>query len=307
MNNNNSKGVSYLTGFFMLIGIALLGFVVSGFIGIIMLTSTQNVDIKDALTAPENAVTVRMIQTISLLISMFLPTVFVAFIMNKKPFRLLGFRDDAKIKQVLLVVLITFLSMFVAGLFGELTKQLPWSDALKLKFEQLEKSYAEQVEVMLDFTSTGGYLMSILLMGFLPALCEETLFRGGLQNFLSRATKKPWLAIVIVSIIFSLVHFSVFGFLPRVFLGLILGYIYYLTKDIWLCITAHFFNNAIAVTHAYILSKQGDNVKEALSKDIPGMYWGLLGIPILFLLFRALKKSVQNNEVDQEIKTIDGI
>lgn len=291
----------------MLIGIALLGFVVSGFIGILILSSTEGADIKDALTNPENAVTVRVIQTTSLLISMFLPALFVALIMNRKPFRLLGFRNDTRLRQVLLVVLITFLAMFVAGLLGQLTKELPWSAAMKVKFEQLEKSYAEQVEIMLDFKSTGGYIMSIILMAFLPALCEETLFRGGLQNFLSRAIRKPWLAIIIVSIIFSLVHFSVFGFLPRLFLGIILGYIYYLTKDIWLCITAHFFNNAMAVTHAYILSKQGDNIKDALGKDIPGMYWGLLGIPLLFLLFRALKKSVRINEVDHEVKTIDGI
>ncbi|MGZ5191890.1 MAG: CPBP family glutamic-type intramembrane protease [Flavisolibacter sp.] len=307
MNNNNSKGVSYLTGFFMLIGISLLGFVVSGFIGVLFLTSPETGNIKDALTDPDNASKVRLIQTISLVFSMFLPTLFVAFVLNKKPFQLMGFRNDARLKQIMLVVLITFLSMFVAGLLGQLTKELPWSSDLKLKFEQLEKSYAEQVEVMLDFNSTGGYIISIVLMAFLPALCEETLFRGGLQNFLSRATNKPWLAIIVVSIIFSLIHFSVYGFLPRVFLGVILGYIYYLTRDIWLCITAHFFNNAIAVTHAYVLSKQGEKIKEALAKDIPGMYWGLLGIPILFLLFRVLKKSVPTHDTDHEVKSIDGI
>ncbi|MGZ8538291.1 MAG: hypothetical protein ACXWV9_08520, partial [Flavisolibacter sp.] len=74
MNNNNSKGVSYLTGFFMLIGISLLGFVVSGFIGVLFLTSPETGNIKDALTDPDNASKVRLIQTISLVFSMFLPT-----------------------------------------------------------------------------------------------------------------------------------------------------------------------------------------------------------------------------------------
>ena len=48
-------------------------------------------------------------------------------------------------------------------------------------------------------------------------------------------------------------------------------------------------------------------VKDAPAKDIPGMYWGLLGIPILFLLFRSLKKSVGSIDTDHEVKTIDGI
>ena len=115
MNNNNSKGVSYTTGFFMLIGIALLGFVVSGFIGIVILSSTENPNIKDALTDPENANKARLIQTISLVFSMFLPSVFVASLLNKKPFQMMGFRNDARLKQIMLAVLITFLAMFVAS------------------------------------------------------------------------------------------------------------------------------------------------------------------------------------------------
>ena len=93
MNNNNSKGVSYTTGFFMLIGIALLGFVVSGFIGIVILSSTENPNIKDALTDPDNANKARLIQTISLVFSMFLPTVFCCFPSKQKTFSFDGVQE----------------------------------------------------------------------------------------------------------------------------------------------------------------------------------------------------------------------
>ena len=85
-----------------------------------------------------------------------------------------------------------------------------------------------------------------MVIAFLPALFEETLFRGGMQNLFSRWFKKPLLAIVVTSIIFSAIHGSYLGFLSRFALGFLLGWIYYRTGNIWLNIIGHFFNNAFA-------------------------------------------------------------
>lgn len=297
-NYNNSKGVSYTAGFFILLGLSVLGLVVSGFIGAGILAATTGgnlAEMKDAVNDPKNADALKLIQVISVVISMFLPALITAIILSRKPFQLLGYQKEAELKQVGIVVLIMFLSLFVAGSLGYLNKSIPLPADLKTKFDAAEKSYADQVEMMINLKSFGGYIFSLIMMAFLPAVCEETLFRGGLQNFLSRATKSPWLAIIVVSILFSIVHFSFYGFLPRMFLGIMLGLIFYYTGNIWLSITAHFLNNALAVTVAYVVAQQGKSVKEAMSQDVQTYYWGFLAIPVLILLLSALRKNRNRN------------
>jgi membrane protease YdiL (CAAX protease family) len=56
-----------------------------------------------------------------------------------------------------------------------------------------------------------------------PALFEEVLFRGGFQQVFVGWTKNKWAGIIITSILFSAIHFSYFGFLPRLALGIGIG------------------------------------------------------------------------------------
>ena len=69
----------------------------------------------------------------------------------------------------------------------------------------------------------------------------------------------------------------------------------YYTGNIWLSITAHFFNNALAVTAAFVSIQQGKNIKEAMNEDVSVSYWGFIAIPILVLLLIALKRTAQDS------------
>jgi membrane protease YdiL (CAAX protease family) len=92
-------------------------------------------------------------------------------------------------------------------------------------------------------------------MALLPALFEEVFFRGALQNVLVDWWKKPVLAIIVTSIIFSLIHSSIYLFLSRAILGFVLGWMYHRTKNIWINIIAHFLNNALALGMMYAASQ----------------------------------------------------
>lgn len=133
-------------------------------------------------------------------------------------------------------------------------------------------------------------------MGFVPAFCEETLFRGGLQNFLTRSTRNPWLSVIIVSLIFSAAHFSFYGFLFRFLLGAVLGFIYYYSGNLWLSILAHFINNAFVVTVYYIYIRQGKPAAAAMAES-NSSYWGLLALPVLILLFMTFKRLSYGSEL----------
>lgn len=299
MNNNNFKGTSFTAAFFLLIGLSLAGLIIGSMIGVALLAGKADGGIGDLssfVKDPANAAALRLTQIISVILSMILPVILIAWLVNRKPFELVGFRMKPYGKQLLIVAAIVFFSVMIAGALGYVNKDIVFFDRWKEEFEKLEKTYAEQVAAMVNLKSFGGFVFSLFLMAILPAIGEEMLFRGGLQNFLTKATHRPWLSIVVISILFSLIHFSFFGFLPRFFLGLVLGAIFYYTQNLWLSVFAHFLNNAFAVTAMYIYVRQGKSLQEAM-KDDAASYWGLLFLPIVVFLFGLLKKTTPTTEL----------
>ena len=86
----------------------------------------------------------------------------------------------------------------------------------------------------------------------MAGLAEEILFMGALLSIIRKKATNPHLAIWIVAIIFSAIHFQFYGFIPRMLLGAFLGYLLYWSKSIWIPVFAHFLHNAIAVTGNYM-------------------------------------------------------
>ena len=190
------------------------------------------------------------------------------------------------------------LSLLVATSLSYLTNSTPLPDAWKIKFDRLEEEYNRQVSAIISLKNAKDYIMALIIMAFIPAVCEETLFRGGLQNFLTRGTRLPWLSIIVVSILFSLAHFSYYGFLSRFFLGIVLGVIFHYSGRLWLSILAHFINNALAITVLYFSIREGMPLQEAMKQDATS-FWGILAVPVvvaLFLAFKRISKPIRSIE-----------
>ena len=247
---------------------------------------------------------IKVIQTITTVIGFFLPALFTAMLLNRKPMNLLGFKGRINGNQLGLVLLIVISSLLVSASLSYMNELIPISEKLRTLFDKWEKEYNEQVEVIIGLNNAFEFMLAILLIAFIPALCEEVLFRGGMQNLLNRSTNKPWFAIIIVSLIFSLAHFSFYGFLPRFFLGIMLGLIFHLSGRLWLSILAHFINNAAAVTAIYIYKLQGKSIKEAIAES-EGTWWGMLALPVVILLFvwfyNISKKGKEETEIPATI------
>ena len=248
--------------------------------------------IMDKLLVPANATILRWMQFISTLFLFFLPPYFYALVCHKKPLLHLGFTKPPFIIQAIGVILIMLACLPVVALLQELTQLLPWSKATLLQFKEAETAYNKQVMVIARMNNFWDYLVSIVVIGLLPAVFEETMFRGGIQNLLSRWTKLPIVSIVITAIIFSAVHGSYLGFLSRFALGFILGWIYYRTGNIWLNIIGHFFNNAFAVTALYLSTKPGQAPDMSKMEDHFPVWIGLLGIAALCWLLIYFEKLI---------------
>jgi hypothetical protein len=120
-----------------------------------------------------------------------------------------------------------------------------------------KETEAEKVYLLFfEDKSTLGLIVNLLVMAVVAALSEELFFRGLLQQMFIKNKMNAHLAIWATAILFSAFHLQFFGFLPRMFLGVILGYLYYITQNLWVSIGAHFFNNAFAVISVHLFSEE---------------------------------------------------
>jgi membrane protease YdiL (CAAX protease family) len=105
----------------------------------------------------------------------------------------------------------------------------------------------------------GGLLVNLFMIGILASVGEELIFRGLLQRLLFGLVRNVHVAIIITAILFSAFHFQFFSFLPRLILGLILGYLMFYGRSIWYPILAHFVNNTMGVIYYYFYARGGAN------------------------------------------------
>ena len=134
-------------------------------------------------------------------------------------------------------------------------------------------------------------------MAFFPAMFEEVFFRGALQNLLVRWWKNPFIAILVTSLVFSLIHMSVYLFLSRAILGFVLGLLYHKTKNIWVNIIAHFLNNAIAMAQLFYMSTRAEKLDlDKLDPSYP-LWIGIAAFGVLVFLFWLLDKYSKQNRL----------
>ena len=159
----------------------------------------------------------------------------------------------AWILVILIAVGITFMVSISPLVEWNMTMKFPEFLAGFEKWaREAEDRTAKLTEVMTSFGSINDLLIGILVIALLPAIGEELVFRGLFQNELYRGTKNIHVAIWVSAIIFSTIHFQFYGFVPRLLLGALFGYLYAWSGNLLIPMFAHFFNNAFGVTMIYL-------------------------------------------------------
>lgn len=286
---DQKSSINYPLQFAILLGMLGIFIILSTVLVSLLGSSMLHVPLKQVMTAmnrPENADVSRFLNTTASLLAFLLPALILARIISKRPFAQLGFNTAISSRQVFLVVVITFASMVLSGALGELNERIPIPAKWWAKARALEDTYKVAMMAMAQMKNGADYLLSLIVLAAAPAVFEEVLFRGGFQQVFIGWTKNKWAGIIITSLLFSAIHFSYFGFLPRLALGIVLGLIFYYSKNIWLNILLHFLNNAFVVTQLYILSRQGKPIEKAIDETMP-IWWGAIGLVLLVVFFRV--------------------
>lgn len=158
-----------------------------------------------------------------------------------------------------------------------------------------EDAAAKITEAFLSVGSVKGLLVNVLVIGVLPAIGEELLFRGGLQQMFTKMGAGKHIAIILTAALFSAFHMQFYGFLPRFALGLSLGYAFYLSGNLWIPILMHFVNNTFSVIAAWLFHKEqiGQNYDEIgiTQNIIPIVLSVILTVYVLYRIRTNEKKN----------------
>lgn len=118
-------------------------------------------------------------------------------------------------------------------------------------FEQWAKFEEEKMKIMTEyitfFNSNYQFLFGLIVIALIPAVGEEFVFRGVVQNVFTLYFKNIHVAIWLAAIVFSAIHLQFYGFLPRMLLGAMFGYLYVWSGNMLVPMAAHFCNNGFSL------------------------------------------------------------
>ena len=246
MNFPIIKRTSRLERIFLLAALVVIGLIVGSVIGLLYAIISGN----DIMSLNS----LRFMQISSQIFTFVLPPILYAMLVKERPFKSLGF-SKSTILWLILGVAMMYTILPLNSIFTEWNANIKFPESLA-SFEKLMQDLQENAtEIMMRFINVdtiGGLILNLFMIAVLAALGEELLFRSVIQTSLIRICKNAHIGIFIASAIFSLFHMEFYGLLPRLVLGLLMGYMYYYSRSIWIPMAMHFANNGTIVFLYYL-------------------------------------------------------
>ncbi len=208
------------------------------------------------------------------------------------------------VKGAGLVLLITIGGMLFNGLLVYWNSQLvlpEFMSSMESWMLEMEGQLLELTKFLTDFQTIPELLMGVLVIGVLAGIGEEMFFRGLIQPKMHLYTGNGHAGVWVTALIFSAIHLQFYGFLPRLFLGGMFGYLYYYSGSLTYPILAHIANNSITVLLVYA-SNQGMIDFDMESTDTVSYPAAIIGLLVLLAgIFYFKKINKPNGELEQGI------
>jgi membrane protease YdiL (CAAX protease family) len=270
----------------------VIGFVVLS-IGLILMALLSEGNVEQLLTqinqmeTQKDILQMKFVQMFTQLGFFVLPSLVFAFLIHKNIFAFYHLNIGPSLKISLLAVLmIVVANPFIEWLIYK-NNQIHLPEALsqlEMWMRNAEEAAAVATNKFLQMDGVDDYLLNIFMIGVSAALGEELLFRGAVQPLAIKLFKNHHVGIWIAAALFSTIHLQFYGFFARMFLGVILGYSYYYSKNLWVPIIAHFFNNTIAVSYVYYSKEPLYNTSQGIAQvEEVNVFYALIGFSLVLL------------------------
>lgn len=200
----------------------------------------------------DGLVGMKWLQLLQSVATFLLPALAGAYLWSNTPMQWLHLDSKPSWQEALAAVVVMLLAIPGINLLSAWNQQMvlpEWMSGIEQWMRMQEDAAAQLTEQFLRVDTVGGLLVNIGLMALLPAVGEELTFRGVVQGMF---TRNKHVAIWATAAIFSFVHLQFYGFLPRMLLGAMFGYMLWWTGSLWAPMLMHFVNNCAAVVVAYL-------------------------------------------------------
>lgn len=232
----------------------------------------------------------QIFQSIGLFI---IPPLIVAWLFHSSISEYLSLNNKPMLPAILLVTLLIFIINPFINFTGAINAEMhfpEWMSGVERWMRNAEDTAEKLTKAFLKVDNIGGLLLNLFMIAVLPALGEELLFRGVIQKLFSQITRNPHWGIWISATLFSALHMQFYGFLPRLLLGGMFGYLLVWSGSLWLPIIAHFINNAAAVILLYMIDKGQVNPRiEEFGTGTGEWYVALFSLIMGVLILAAIR------------------
>ena len=192
------------------------------------------------------------------ILAFILPAVVTMAIIYRRPFHVMGLDRAPSWLAITIVIVFYVISLPAMNWLVEMNKamSLPsWMAGIEQAMRAAEDSAAEVTQEMLNINSVGQLILCVLVVGVMAGLSEEMLFRGALLRTMQDSRLGNHAVVWITAFLFSALHMQFYGFVPRMLLGVWLGYLFVWTGSLWVPIIAHTLNNSTVVLMSYLSNK----------------------------------------------------
>lgn len=204
----------------------------------------------------QSATSTRMAMAIQSICLFLIPSIAFAYLCQEKPivyFKTVSLQNNYII-AILSVTLIAVIQPFIYSVsYYNQQLVLPESmSSIENWMRQAELGAEKSLSLLFTNKSIATLAFNLLVLSIIAGLTEELFFRGCLQQIAQKIFINTHAAVWITAFIFSAIHFQFYGFIPRLLLGAILGYLFVWSKNIWIPIIAHIAHNAINVVLTFL-------------------------------------------------------
>jgi uncharacterized protein len=299
------SNLPFLSKFMILIGLTIVFMAIGGIIGLAFFSYMTGMPLaqvadfqKHLHDYPNMYNAIMVLQTFSTPIPFIGAAFFFWILVEKQNTYDLSLRETS-LPMLLLVGILVIGFMPFDAIFIELNQKLALPESMRSIQEWMKKSedsVAEMTKFLTDFKNPSQLIVALVVVAILAGISEELMFRGVLQNIALRAFGNPHVAIWFAAFWFSFIHLQFFGFLPRMLLGALFGYLYFWTKNIWIPIFAHIVNNGFTLLMVYLYKNKTVNVDIESTESVPlTTVLGSLVLTVVILRFFYQKYAQPKN------------
>jgi membrane protease YdiL (CAAX protease family) len=281
---------------FLLMGACCIGLFILAMLAAVPMFGKSMGDIMEVLRSGNFSEGINLLAFLQITYSLgvfLIPALLAGLLFNGKSMEYLSGNVKPLGISLLLTVLVVLGSFPLINFLSEFNSNISLPERFSGLEERIRHTEAEAEELMnlfLSDTSVSRLLINLLMIAVVPAVGEEFFFRGVLQRIFTEWFRNKHAAIIVVAVLFSFMHLQFLGFIPRILLGAMFGYLFAWTGSIWVPVTAHFVNNTIAVAFYFFYNRGliGDDLN-TIGSEKGSIAYTLSSIIFLVVMMGAIR------------------